>query len=138
MNRYKKPLLQLKIPKSKSISDRGIDYLMSECDVIEELDISWAKAVTDIGLRTIAITLGENLKELNISHVNNLRGEGLASLGNLCRNLISLKMAHTEKIATWAVAKLAYGCTNIQELNFAYCRQINDQTLKIISENHLR
>ncbi|KAI5068909.1 hypothetical protein GOP47_0017254 [Adiantum capillus-veneris] len=133
------PLLRvLDMSCCSSITDKGIDVLLSKCVDMREFSVpecnikGWGFrhgkflekltaiecCISDAGL--VEVLQGATcLRMLDLSH--NQGSLRLSSIGECCRELESLNLTWSSTLDDVALETIAEGCTNLRVLNVSWC-----------------
>lgn len=91
------------------VTDSTIESITSECKVLQSLDISHCKKLTEAAGKLISKN---------------------------CENLLVLKAAHAPNVISDATTNLiANGCKALNHLDISYCRSVTDEGLEGFAKN---
>ncbi|KZV33831.1 F-box/LRR-repeat protein 3 [Dorcoceras hygrometricum] len=117
-------LSSLKLGLCIDVSDKGLQYIALNCKKLRELDLYRCTGVGDDGL--VALSNGcKSLKRLILSYCHLVTDRGLGCLG-LLDELSDVEMRSLPNVRGSGLRKLASGCLRLAELDLKHCGNIDD------------
>ncbi|XP_058215131.1 uncharacterized protein LOC131326378 [Rhododendron vialii] len=118
------PNLQfLSINGCPRLTNLGIGEVLKRCPAITQLNIDGLTQVSDF-LRRNSDNSVVNLKTLNArgTHIND---EGLAMIGNRCRNLQYLDIGLCKEVTDKGVMEVVTNCQRLRDINLIGCEKLS-------------
>ncbi|KAH9609981.1 hypothetical protein KSS87_007367 [Heliosperma pusillum] len=117
------------------VSDAGLNVIVSAAPVLRSLNLSQCSLLTDVGIKTIADSLGSIVHELYLDDCDTLNAMNI--LPSLQR-LVQLEVLSLRGISSvsdkFIKSLLISNGQNIKELVLANCVNLTDSSMKVIAE----
>ncbi|GMI82960.1 hypothetical protein like AT1G21410 [Hibiscus trionum] len=131
-------LTKLNISGCTSFSDEALEYLTNFCRKLKILNLCGCfKAATDRALQAI----GRNcnmLQSLNLGWCDNVGDIGVMSLAYGCPDLRCVDLCGCVRITDDSVIALASKCLRLRSLDLYYCRNITDRAMYSLAHSRVK
>ncbi|KAF7153324.1 hypothetical protein RHSIM_Rhsim01G0030300 [Rhododendron simsii] len=104
------------------LTDLGIGEVLKRCPAITQLNIDGLTQVSNV-LRRYSDNSIVNLKTLN-ARGTRINDEGLAMIGNKCRNLQYLDIGLCEEVTDKGVMEVVTNCQRLRDINIIGCEKL--------------
>ena len=131
---YATRLHTIKLNNCTDISDQGIENMMQNGGLLEDIDLSFCFKLTDNSIKSIATTNKTRLKVLNISWCQNITDKGVAYLGQSCTHLVRLDVSWCNKLTHLGIQALVSNCQRLKIIDIRYCYLVSCDKLSISSK----
>ncbi|KAF7154365.1 hypothetical protein RHSIM_Rhsim01G0030200 [Rhododendron simsii] len=105
------------------LTDLGIGEVLKRCPAITQLNIDDLTQVSNV-LRRYSDNSVVNLKTLN-ARGTSINDEGLAMIGNRCRNLQYLDIGLCEEVTDKGVMEVVTNCQRLRDINLIGCEKLS-------------
>lgn len=107
-----------------SVTNTGIQKLVSQVKDLETFDIAHVDKVDDTAIKTLAFCC-RKLRVLNVSGCHLLTDQGLQYLSGVCRFIEKLDISGCKLVTDRAMRFIRKGCLNLKSLSMLYCKGIS-------------
>ncbi|XXG39856.1 hypothetical protein AAC387_Pa01g0714 [Persea americana] len=124
-------LTSLKMESCSLVSKEAFVLIGQRCHLLEELDLT-ENEIDNEGLKSISRC--SKLTSLKLGICLNITDKGLVHVGVGCPELQELDLYRSVGITDCGIAAIAQGCPMLQIINLAYCKDISDDSLRLLSK----
>lgn len=124
-------LKYLSLEGSNTITDSSVCVLLTRCQQLTHLDLSWCRHLSDVS--AVHISTLTALRTLNLAVVVQLTQESLLPITHSCTLLTNLDFAKIVGVTDNVVKNIAIHCTNLRCLNVARGSITEDGVLVLIT-----
>ncbi|KNA14613.1 hypothetical protein SOVF_105790 [Spinacia oleracea] len=126
-------LRSLHLTGCRFVTDGTLKSLSENCHKLEELVLQGCTTITDSGL-AILVTGCRQLKHLDLNKCTHVGDAGISTVSEACAgSLRTLKIRDCYKVGDDAISILAKVCKNIETLIIGGCRDITDESIKLLA-----
>ncbi|KAL3497419.1 hypothetical protein ACH5RR_040151 [Cinchona calisaya] len=117
------------------LSDNGLKALVASAPALQSINLSQCSLVTNVGIDTLASSLGSMLRELYISDCHKIDAMLILPALKKFEYLEVLSVAGIHNISDQFVDGLIKACgQNLKELDFANCLDLTNCSLRVIGD----
>ncbi|KAK7601643.1 hypothetical protein V9T40_009084 [Parthenolecanium corni] len=127
---YNKKLISVDFWKTYSLTPKGIKYL-SQCNLLEEIDIGWCLGVSIPGDCFLALAMGcPRLRKLFMGTLRGINDRDLYPFINNCPDLEQIDLLGNRGITSDVCFSILKSCKRLRFLDVSFCEQVSDSEVQ--------